>query len=140
MPKHAWPKRSLVGTAARATDGDRRLGVRTCLSPLVDFTCSQWDSASSAAERSYGDLRRYLWTAYAEHRSVPLPSWEQVHLALTTFDVVALSPETKTHYYWQKSAEWQAARRAARETACWRSSSSGRSGTRSAMLGSRFGT
>ncbi|WP_328997658.1 hypothetical protein OHA18_24725 [Kribbella sp. NBC_00709] len=82
-------------------------------SPLVDFTCSQWDSASWAAERSYGDLRRHLWTAYAEHRSVPLPSWEQVHLALTTFDIVALAPETKTHYYWQKSAEWQAARRAA---------------------------
>ncbi|TDW22631.1 phosphotransferase family protein [Kribbella kalugense] len=83
------------------------------LSPLVDFTCSQWDSASWAAERSYGDLRRHLWTAYAEHRAVPLPSWEQIHLALTTFDIVALAPETKTHYYWQKSAEWQAARRAA---------------------------
>jgi aminoglycoside phosphotransferase (APT) family kinase protein len=83
------------------------------LSPLVDFTCSQWDSASWAAERSYGDLRRHLWTAYAERRSVPLPSWEQVHLALTTFDIVALAPESKTHYYWQKSAEWQAARRAA---------------------------
>ena len=83
------------------------------LSPLVDFTCSQWDSASWATERSYGDLRRHLWTAYAEHRSVPLPSWEQVHLALTTFDIVALAPETKSHYYWQKSAEWQAARRAA---------------------------
>ncbi|WP_020384998.1 hypothetical protein [Kribbella catacumbae] len=72
-----------------------------------------WDSASWAAERSYGDLRRHLWTAYAEHRSVPLPSWEQVHLALTTFDIVALAPETETHYYWQKSPEWQAARRAA---------------------------
>lgn len=83
------------------------------LSPLVDFTCSQWDSASWAAERSYGDLRRHLWAAYAEHRSVPLPRWEQVHLALTTFDLVALAPETETHYYWQKSAEWQAARRAA---------------------------
>lgn len=83
------------------------------LSPLVDFTCSQWNSASWAAERSYGDLRRHLWSAYADHRSVPLPSWEQVHLALTTFDIVALAPETKSHYYWQKSAEWQAARRAA---------------------------
>ena len=83
------------------------------LSPLVDFTCSQWDSASWAAERSYGDLRRHLWAGYAERRSVPLPSWEQVHLALTTFDIVALAPETETHYYWQKSAKWQAARRAA---------------------------
>ncbi|WP_432948668.1 hypothetical protein ACQPXM_14355 [Kribbella sp. CA-253562] len=62
---------------------------------------------------AHGDLRRHLWTAYAEHRKAPLPSWEQVHLALTTFDNVALAPETKTHYYWQKSAEWQAARRAA---------------------------
>jgi hypothetical protein len=44
---------------------------------------------------------------------VRLPSWEQVYLALTTFDIVALAPETETHYYWQKSAEWQAARRAA---------------------------
>ncbi|WP_405058635.1 aminoglycoside phosphotransferase family protein [Kribbella sp. NBC_01505] len=83
------------------------------LSPLVDFTCSQWDSTSWAAERSYGDLRRHLWTTYAECRSVPLPSWEQVHLALTTFDIAALAPETETHYYWQKSPEWQAARRAA---------------------------
>ncbi|TWD79972.1 phosphotransferase family enzyme [Kribbella amoyensis] len=83
------------------------------LSPLVDFTCSQWDSASWAAERSYGELRRYLWTAYADHRSAPLPTWDQVHLALTMFDIAALAPETETHYYWQKSAEWQAARRAA---------------------------
>ncbi|MGW7686821.1 phosphotransferase family protein [Kribbella sp. NPDC054772] len=83
------------------------------LSPLVDFTCSQWDSASWAAERSYGDLRRHLWTAYAEHRSAPLPTWDQVHLALTAFDIVALAPETESHYYWQKSPEWQAARRAA---------------------------
>ncbi len=83
------------------------------LSPLVDFTCSQWASASWAAERSYGDLRRHLWTAYAEHRSAPLPSWDQVHLALTTFDIAALAPESKTHYYWQKSPEWQADRRAA---------------------------
>jgi hypothetical protein len=83
------------------------------LSPIVDFTCSQWDSASWAAEASYGDLRRHLWTAYAEHRSAPLPSWEQIHLALTTFDIVALAPETETHYYWQKSADWQATRRAA---------------------------
>jgi aminoglycoside phosphotransferase (APT) family kinase protein len=83
------------------------------LSPLVDFTCSQWDSGSWAVEGSYGDLRRHLWTAYAEHRSVPMPSWEQIHLALTAFDIAALAPETKTHYYWQKSPEWQAARRAA---------------------------
>ncbi|MGC4943916.1 phosphotransferase family protein [Kribbella sp. DT2] len=83
------------------------------LSPLVDFTCSQWDSASWAAEGSYGELRRHLWTAYADHRSVPLPTWEQVHLALTAFDIVALGPESRTHYYWQKSPEWQAARRAA---------------------------
>jgi aminoglycoside phosphotransferase (APT) family kinase protein len=83
------------------------------LSPLVDFTCSQWDSASWAVEGSYGELRRHLWTAYAENRSVPLPGWEQIHLALVTFDIVALAPEIETHYYWQKSADWQATRRAA---------------------------
>ncbi|WP_433016671.1 phosphotransferase family protein [Kribbella sp. CA-294648] len=83
------------------------------LSPIVDFTCSQWDSTSWAAETSYGDLRHHLWTSYAEHRSAPLPAWEQIHLALTTFDIVALAPETQTHYYWQKSPEWQATRRAA---------------------------
>lgn len=82
------------------------------LSPIVDFTCSQWDSTSWAAETTYGDLRHHLWTAYANHRSAPLPSWEQIQLALTTFDIVALAPETKTHYYWQKGPEWQATRRA----------------------------
>ncbi|MFI5730823.1 phosphotransferase family protein [Kribbella sp. NPDC051587] len=86
------------------------------VSPLVDFTCSQWDSATWAAEGSYGELRHHLWTTYAQHRSVPLPSWEQVHLALTAFDIVALAPETESHYYWQQSPEWRAARRtAARE-------------------------
>ncbi|WP_406049461.1 phosphotransferase family protein [Kribbella sp. NBC_00889] len=106
-------ERHLLLDASGTLTGILDWGFGGVLSPLVDFTCSQWDSASWAAERSYGDLRRHLWTAYAEHRSVPLPSWEQVHLALTTFDIVALAPETKTHYYWQKSAEWQAARRAA---------------------------
>jgi aminoglycoside phosphotransferase (APT) family kinase protein len=111
------------------------------LSPLVDFTCSQWDSASWAAERSYGDLRRHLWTAYAEHRSVPLPSWEQVHLALTTFDIVALAPETETHYYWQKSAEWQAARRAAaRDCLQAQLTWAGAPALDQPMLGSRFRT
>ncbi len=51
--------------------------------------------------------------AYAEHRSAPLPTWEEIHLAMTAFDLTALAPETHTHYYWQHSAEWRAARRAA---------------------------
>jgi hypothetical protein len=32
---------------------------------------------------------------------------------MTAFDITALAPETDTHYYWQHSDEWQAARRAA---------------------------
>ncbi|TDU87939.1 phosphotransferase family enzyme [Kribbella voronezhensis] len=102
----------LLLDASGALTGILDWGFGGVLSPLVDFTCSQWDSASWAVESSYGDLRRHLWTAYAERRSTPLPSWEQVHLALTTFDITALAPETKTHYYWQKSPEWQATRRA----------------------------
>ncbi|MFF0341087.1 hypothetical protein [Kribbella sp. NPDC004875] len=43
----------------------------TLTSPLVDFTCGQWGSAGWAAERSHGDLRRHLWTAYAERRPSP---------------------------------------------------------------------
>ena len=83
------------------------------LSPLTDFTCTQWDSAWWEAERSYGDLRRHLWTSYTEHRSAPLPSWEQIHLALTTFDIAALDPQQQQwHYYWQKSTEWRSERRA----------------------------
>lgn len=106
-------ERHLLLDASGTLTGILDWGFGGVLSPLVDFTCSQWDSASWAAERSYGDLRRHLWTAYAAHRSAPLPSWEQVHFALTAFDIVALAPETESHYYWQKSAEWQAARRAA---------------------------
>ena len=82
------------------------------LSPLVDFTCS-WRSELFAAEASYGEIRRHMWAAYAGHRSAPLPTWEQVQLALTAFDITALAPETASHYYWQESAEWQATRRAA---------------------------
>jgi aminoglycoside phosphotransferase (APT) family kinase protein len=82
------------------------------LSPLVDFTCS-WKSELFAAEASYGDIRRQMWAAYADRRSAPLPTWEQVHLALTTFDITALAPETNSHYYWQEDGEWRAMRRAA---------------------------
>ncbi|MBM7785328.1 phosphotransferase family protein [Tenggerimyces flavus] len=106
-------ERHLLLDASGTLAGILDWGFGGVLSPLVDFTCCQWDSASWAAERSYGDLRRHLWTAYAERRSAPLPSWNQVHLALTAFDIVALAPETQSHYYWQKSAEWQATRRAA---------------------------
>ena len=42
-----------------------------------------------------------------------MPTWEQVHLALTAFDITALAPETDTHYNWQHTAEWKATRRAA---------------------------
>jgi aminoglycoside phosphotransferase (APT) family kinase protein len=80
------------------------------LSPLVDFTGVR---EMFAAETRYGEARRHMWTAYAGRRSGPLPTWEQVHVAMTAFDITALAPETQTHYYWQHSAEWQAERRAA---------------------------
>jgi aminoglycoside phosphotransferase (APT) family kinase protein len=84
------------------------------LSPLVDFTCN-WTRELFAAEACYGDIRRHMWTAYARERSAPLPAWEQVHIALTAFDITALAPETESHYYWQQSQEW---RRARRDAAC----------------------
>jgi aminoglycoside phosphotransferase (APT) family kinase protein len=80
------------------------------LSPLVDFTGVRELFGDSA---SYGDVRRHTWMAYANGRSGPLPSWEQIQLAMTAFDITALAPETDSHYYWQSSAEWHAARRAA---------------------------
>jgi hypothetical protein len=58
-------------------------------------------------------MRRHMRRAYAEHRSAPLPTWEEIHLAMTAFDITALALETDTHYYWQHSDEWRAARRAA---------------------------
>lgn len=81
------------------------------LSPLVDFTFSQFTREQFAAEASYGKMRRHMWLAYADHRAANLPGWEQIHLALTAFDIAALAPETRTHYYWQKDAEWRSARR-----------------------------
>ena len=80
------------------------------LSPLVDFTGVSELFGDIA---SYGEVRRHMWTAYADGRSGPLPSWEQIQLAMTAFDITALAPETDSHYYWQHSADWQAARRAA---------------------------
>jgi aminoglycoside phosphotransferase (APT) family kinase protein len=80
------------------------------LSPLVDFTGVR---ELFGADASYGEVRCHMWTAYAEHRSARLPTWEEIHLAMTAFDITALAPDTATHYYWQHSAEWQAARRAA---------------------------
>jgi aminoglycoside phosphotransferase (APT) family kinase protein len=85
-------------------------GFAGVLSPLVDFTGVRELFGSDAP---YGDLRRHLWMAYAEHRSAPLPTWEEIHLAMTAFDIAALAPERGTHYYWQHSDEWREARRAA---------------------------
>ena len=80
------------------------------LSPLVDFTGVR---ELFGADGAYGELRRHMWMAYAEQRSAPLPTWEEIHLAMTAFDITALAPETHTHYYWQHSDAWKAARRAA---------------------------
>ena len=80
------------------------------MSPLVDFTGVRELFADNA---SYGEVRQHMWTAYADGRSTPLPTWEQIQLAMTAFDITALAPETNSHYYWQHSADWQAARRAA---------------------------
>lgn len=102
----------LLVDGAGALTGILDWGFGGLLSPLVDFTCS-WTRELFAAEADYGDIRRHVWAAYAERRSAPLPTWEQVHLALTAFDLAALAPETKSHYYWQASPEWRAARRAA---------------------------
>jgi len=86
------------------------------LSPLVEFTCS-WKTDSFAAEAAYGDIRRHMWTAYTKHRTGPLPTWDEICLALTAFDITALAPETRSHYYWQESPEWRAARRFAARAA-----------------------
>ena len=80
------------------------------LSPLVDFTGVR---ELFAANASYGDVRRHMWLAYAAQRSAPLPAWDEIHMAMTAFDITALAPETKTHYYWQHSAEWRAQRHVA---------------------------
>lgn len=80
------------------------------MSPLVDFTGVRELFGDNV---SYGDVRRHMWMAYADGRSGPLPSWEQIQLAMTAFDITALAPETDSHYYWQHSAEWQSARRSA---------------------------
>lgn len=50
-----------------------------------------------------------MWTAYAAHRSAPLPTWEQVHVVLAMFDVVVLAA-ARPGYYWQHSPEWRTAR------------------------------
>lgn len=98
---------------AGALSGILDWGFGGVLSPLVDFTCN-WSSAKLfAAEPAYGDIRRHMWTAYAARRSAPLPAWEDIHLALTAFEITALAPETRSHYHWQESAVWRAARRAA---------------------------
>jgi aminoglycoside phosphotransferase (APT) family kinase protein len=88
-------------------------GFAGLLSPLCDFTCSQFDRELLAAEPCYGALRRQLWTAYADRRSVPLPAWDQVQLALTAFDITALAPEVQSQYFWHQGTEWRAERRAA---------------------------
>ena len=80
------------------------------LSPLVEFTGVR---ELFGADAAYGEVRRHMWMAYDAQRSAPLPTWEELHVAMTAFDITALAPETKTHYYWQHSAEWKAARRVA---------------------------
>lgn len=99
----------LVDTSDNVT-GILDWGFGGVLSPLADFT---WTREPAAAEDSYGEMRRHMWMAYAGQRSGPVPTWEQIHMALTAFDVIALAPETDTHYNWQHSADWKAARRAA---------------------------
>jgi aminoglycoside phosphotransferase (APT) family kinase protein len=81
------------------------------LSPLVDFI-GNWKPEAFAAETAYGDLRRQMWAAYAGARAAPLPPWDRVELALAAFDITALAPETRSHYYWHASPEWKVARRA----------------------------
>jgi aminoglycoside phosphotransferase (APT) family kinase protein len=82
------------------------------LSPLVDFI-GNWKSEAFSAETAYGDLRRHMWAAYAGARTAPLPPWDGVELALAAFDITALAPETRSHYYWHARPEWRAARRTA---------------------------
>jgi aminoglycoside phosphotransferase (APT) family kinase protein len=88
-------------------------GFAGLLSPLCDFTCSQFDRKLLSAEPEYGALRRHLWAAYADRRSASLPAWDQVHLALTAFDITALAPEVLSQYFWHQGTEWRAKRRAA---------------------------
>jgi len=102
----------LLVDEAGALAGILDWGFGGAMSPLVEFACN-WKPETFAAEAAYGDIRRHMWAAYAEQRSAPLPSWEELDLALTAFDITALAPETKSHYYWQESAGWRARRRAA---------------------------
>ena len=51
-------------------------GFAGVLSPLCDFTCSQFDGTLLAAEPTYGAIRRQMWTAYADRRAAELPTWE----------------------------------------------------------------
>jgi aminoglycoside phosphotransferase (APT) family kinase protein len=85
-------------------------GFGGALSPLVDFTGVR---ELFGADAAYGEVRRHMWLAYAAHRSAPLPPWEAIHLAMTAFDLTALAPETRSHYYWAASAAQRATRRAA---------------------------
>jgi len=102
----------LLVDASGALTGILDWGFGGALSPLVEFTCS-WKLASFAAEPAYGDIRRHMWIAYAERRTGPLPTWDEICLALTAFDITVLAPETRSHYHWQESPEWRAARRSA---------------------------
>jgi aminoglycoside phosphotransferase (APT) family kinase protein len=101
----------LIGGSGALT-GILHWGFGGVLSPLVDFI-GNWKPEAFAAETVYGDLRRHMWAAYAAARSATLPTWDAVQLALTAFDITALAPETRSHYYWQASAEWRDVRRAA---------------------------
>jgi aminoglycoside phosphotransferase (APT) family kinase protein len=101
----------LIGDSGALT-GILDWGFGGVLSPLVDFI-GNWNPEAFAAETLYGDLRRHMWAAYAARRSAPLPAWGAVQLALAAFDITALAPETRSHYYWQASPQWRAARRAA---------------------------
>ena len=101
----------LVGEGGGLT-GILDWGFGGLMSPLVDFI-GNWKAEALAAEAVYGDLRRHMWAAYAASRSAPLPAWDAVELALAAFDVTALAPETRSHYYWHWSPEAKATRRAA---------------------------
>ncbi len=106
----------LLVSASGALTGILDWGFGGVLSPLVEFT-SSWKPDSFAAEAAYGDIRRHMWTAYAERRTVPLLTWDELYLALTAFDITALAPESRSHYHWQESPEWRAARRSAARAA-----------------------
>ena len=81
--------------------------------------CHRWSTSSATGSRrhsppkaAYGDLRRQMWAAYAGARTVPLPPGKGSNSALAAFDITALAPETRSHYYWHASPEWKVARRA----------------------------